>query len=156
MRITIRLLPWKDLTPSRLAAWADLESRALDPNAYLSPHFVLPAQRYLTGHTDPLLLWVEQEGTISHELVGVGIFDVVQGTRQFPLPHLRAFCSPHSKLSGLLVDSTVASGVIEAWMAYCAGKDFPWHGIEFLYWQAERQDGATDTQHGAQVWRHLA
>ncbi|MEK7761132.1 MAG: GNAT family N-acetyltransferase [Nitrospirota bacterium] len=137
MKLSVRLLQWKDLTPGRLAAWADLESRALDPNAYLSPHFVVPAQRYLAGHANPLIMWIEQDGTAGHEVLGVGIFDAVRGTRQFPLPHLRAFCSPHSKLSGLLVDSTVASEVIEAWIAYCAGKAFHWHGIEFVYWQAD-------------------
>jgi CelD/BcsL family acetyltransferase involved in cellulose biosynthesis len=137
MGITVRLLQWKDLTPGRLAAWADLESRALEPNAYLSPYFVVPAQRYLESCADPLVMWIEQEGTVGHELVGVGVFDVVRGTRQFPLPHLRAFCSRHSKLSGLLVDSTVASQVIEAWIAYCAGKAFHWHGIDFLYWKAD-------------------
>lgn len=137
MKLTVRLLQWKDLTPGRLAAWADLESRALDPNAYLSPFFVVPAQRHLSSHADPLIIWIEQEGAASPELQGVGIFDAVRGTRQFPLPHLRAFCSPHSKLSGLLVDSTVASEVIEAWIAYCAGKAFHWHGIEFVYWQTD-------------------
>ena len=137
MKLTVRLLQWKDLTPGRLAAWADLESRALDPNAYLSPHFVMPAQRYLASHADPLVIWIEQEGAAGHEVLGVGIFDAVRGTRQFPLPHLRAFCSPHSKLSGLPEDSTVASEVIEAWIAYCAGKAFHWHGIDFLYWQAD-------------------
>ncbi len=137
MKLSVRLLQWKDLTPGRLAAWADLESRTLDPNAYLSPYFVVPAQRYLDGHADPLVMWIEQEGTAGHEVLGVGIFDAVRGTRQFPLPHLRAFCSPHSKLSGLLVDSTVASEVIEAWVAYCASKAFHWHGIEFVYWQAD-------------------
>jgi CelD/BcsL family acetyltransferase involved in cellulose biosynthesis len=137
MKLSVRLLHWKDLTPGRLAAWADLESRALDPNAYLSPYFVVPAQRYLSSHADPIIMWIEQERTVGHELVGVGIFDFVRGTRHFPLPHLRAFCSPHSKLSGLLVDSTVASEVIEAWIAYCAGKASHWHGIDFLYWQAD-------------------
>jgi CelD/BcsL family acetyltransferase involved in cellulose biosynthesis len=137
MKLTVRLLQWKELTPGRLAAWADLESRALDPNAYLSPYFVVPAQRYLNGHADPLVIWIEQEGTFGHEVLGIGIFDVAGGTRQFPLTHLRAFCSPHTKLSGLLVDSTVASEVIDAWIAYCAGKAFHWHGIDFLYWQAD-------------------
>ena len=137
MKITVRLLQWKDLTPGRLAAWADLESRALDPNAYLSPHFVMPAQRYLDGHADPLVIWIEQEGTAGHEVLGVGIFDAVRGTRRFPLPHLRAFISRHSYLSGLLVDSTVASEVIEAWITYCTSKAFRWHGIDFKYWQAD-------------------
>jgi len=98
-------------------------------------------------------MWIEQEGTAGHELLGVGIFDVVRGTRRFPLPHLRAFRSRHSYLSGLLVDSTVASEVIEAWIAYCTGKAFHWHGIDFGYWQA---DGKSEQlvrsiapQHGA-------
>ena len=137
MKLSVRLLQWKDLTPGMLAAWADLESRALDPNAYLSPHFVVPAQRYLDGHADPLVIWIEQKGTAGHEVLGVGIFDAVRGTRRFPLPHLRAFISCHSYLSGLLVDSTVASEVLEAWIAYCAGKAFHWHGIDFMYWQTD-------------------
>ena len=45
MKLSVRLLQWKDLTPGRLAAWADLESRALDPNAYLSPYFVVKDMR---------------------------------------------------------------------------------------------------------------
>jgi len=137
MKLTVRLLQWGDLTPSRLSAWADLESRALDPNAYLSPYFVGPAQRYLSGHSDPIVMWIEQEGTASHELVGVGLFEVAQPMRRFPLPHLRAFLTRHSYLSGLLLDSTVASEVIEAWITYCRGKAFHWHGIDFGLWSAD-------------------
>ncbi len=153
MKLSVRLLQWKELTPGRLAAWADLESRALDPNAYLSPFFVVPAQRYLDGHADPLIMWIEQEGTPGHELLGIGIFDAAGGTRRFPLPHLRAFSSRHSFLSGLLVDSTVASEVIEAWIAFCAGKAFRWHGIDFVYWQADSKSEqlvhSIASQHGA-------
>ncbi|NOT22640.1 MAG: GNAT family N-acetyltransferase [Nitrospiraceae bacterium] len=156
MKLTVRLLQWRDLTPSRLSAWADLESRAIDPNAYLSPHFVLPAQRYLSGHTEPIIMWIEEEGTAGHELMGVGIFEMAQATRRFPFAHLRAFRSRHSYLSGLLLDSTAAREAIEAWIAYCRGKAFQWHGIDFGCWPA---DGKSEQlvrsiapQHGA-TWQ---
>jgi CelD/BcsL family acetyltransferase involved in cellulose biosynthesis len=153
MKLTVRLLQLRDLTPSKLSAWADLESRALDPNAYLSPYFVVPAQRHLGDHPDPIVMWIEREGTASHELVGLGIFEVAQTTRRFPLPHLRAFLSRHSYLSGLLLDSTVAGEVIEASIAYCTGRSFPWHGVDFMFWPADGKSDqlmcSTAPQHGA-------
>jgi len=141
MKLTVRLLQWSDLTPSRLSAWAELESCALEPNAYLSPYFVAPAQRYLADHPDTIVMWIEREGIAGRELVGVGVFDPVQSTHHFPLPHLRAFCSRHSYLSGLLVDATAAEEVIDAWLAHCSGKTFQWHGVDFVPWPA---DGKSD------------
>jgi len=141
MKLTVRQLEWGDLTPNMLLAWAELEARVLEPNAYLSPYFVAPAQRYLPGHADTILIWIERGESAGRELVGVGIFDPVQSTQRFPLAHLRAFCSRHSYLSGLLVDATAAEEVIEAWLAHCSGKTFPWHGVDFKYWPA---DGKSD------------
>ena len=36
-----------EITDRLVSAWVDLESRAIEANAYLSPYFVLPAIKYL-------------------------------------------------------------------------------------------------------------
>jgi GNAT acetyltransferase-like protein len=131
------MLHWNELSPGRLREWADLESRALEANAYLSPHFIVPAQRHLVKHDPPIILWVERKGVSSHELVGIGIFHVIRTSYLCPLPHLRVFLSRHSYLSGLLVDSTVSTAVMDALFEYSSGKDFPWHGIQIDQWPAE-------------------
>ena len=56
-------LPFEDLTDEFVARWAQLESRSVEGNAFLSPHFVIPAVEHLEGayNQKPLILAVESE-----------------------------------------------------------------------------------------------
>ena len=53
-----RLIPLRELRPQDVAAWGDLALRAVEPNPFFEPEFVLPAARHLGG-SDVGLLVVE-------------------------------------------------------------------------------------------------
>jgi SAM-dependent methyltransferase len=119
-----------DLDPASIAAWADLESRALEPNAYLSPHFVLPALRHLDPGAKALITLIEQAAGASTTLIGAAVLVPVMGTRTLPLPHLLAYQSRHSFLSGLLLDRDRAALAVGALLDWLRTQRWRWHGLE--------------------------
>lgn len=130
----IRLCPWKELTPAQIDAWAALEAHALDPNAYLSPHFVLPALQHLGLGAQSLVLLIERQTQDALTLIGLGVFEPMRGSWRFPLPYLRAYRSKHSFLDGLLLDRAHADEAMRAFVDWCAGSGCTWHGVEFSQW----------------------
>lgn len=100
----VRSLAPGDLTDRDTAAWAALEARAVEPNAYASPHFVLPALRHLDPGLRAQVTFVERIAGASRDLVGAGVFQRVGATRSFPLPHLESYCSRHSYFAAPLFD----------------------------------------------------
>ena len=130
MAFRVRFSAVPDLDARTIAAWAELEQRALEPNAYLSPSFVLPSIRGLKPQAQPIACVVETEAPGAPELVGLGVFQTVRGSRPFPLPHLRAYRSRHSYLSGLLLDRTVAVAAAEALFRWLRSKHSRWHGVD--------------------------
>lgn len=111
-------------------AWALLEGRAIEPNAFMSPHFVLPALEWLERGKPPVLLWVERAAGGLKELVAVGVFRQSLGTRAFPWPHLTAFQCEHSYLGGLLVDAGAVRPALEAIQAFLSRSGCVWKGLE--------------------------
>lgn len=102
--VRARILGLCDLTPSHLAQWRELESRALEPNAYLSPRFLVPSLELLSPRRRTWLatVWAGHgDGT----LIGLGAFESCGPRRRLPLPHVSAYRSVHSFLSGVLVDA---------------------------------------------------
>ncbi len=139
-RFSVRLVPFKDLDPKTLASWECLEERALENNAYLSPRFVTPALRRLGSPKDlgrTVFVFVEKTAAESPELVGAGVFVRSQGTKKFPLPHLRAYGCLHSYLSGLLLDKEVAEAAARSFFKFFCGKEATWHGVAFVNCAAE-------------------
>ncbi len=65
--------------------------------------------------------------------MGAGVFVRSSGKRNFPLPHLRAFLSLHSYLSGILVDRDEAERAIQAFFQFFCNKKATWHGVRFDY-----------------------
>lgn len=157
----VRLARFLELDEGTISAWAHLEERALECNAYLSPSFMIPSMRHLATPIEvreSMFVFVEKTGGGGGDLVGAGVFVRSSGSHRFPLPHLRAYTSPHSYLSGMLVDRDEAEGVIRTFFRFFCGKDAPWHGVEFENFpsegrQAERiaevaeEFGATWTGH---------
>jgi len=139
-RLRIRSLRFGDLDQTIVAAWASLEERALESNAYLSPRFIIPVLRRLGSPKElekTIFVFIERPGGKPTDLVGAGVFVRSSGTRRFPLPHLRAYLSIYSYLSGLLVDRDEAENVIRLFFRFFCGKDATWHGVEFGYRYAE-------------------
>jgi hypothetical protein len=94
--LRVRLLRADELGAADIDAWLDLEARALEPNGYLSPHFVLPALRHLDGDKTVLAVLVEAPATgpsARMRLLGLGLFVRSGPTRALPLPHLVGYMS---------------------------------------------------------------
>jgi len=119
-----RVVAAVDIDHGDVVAWSALESRAAEPNAYLSPHFVIPAARYLTPEDAPLVFFVERIGAGSRELVGVGVFSEAAASRRTLVRRLVGYCSRHSFLSGLLLDRECAAQAMGALLEFI-GKSMP-------------------------------
>ncbi|BAU47923.1 cellulose biosynthesis protein CelD [Sulfurifustis variabilis] len=129
--IDVRVVRLEEIDDRTMREWLELEQRALEPNAYLSPRLVVPAVRHLGFGGSVLLLCLERAERTGPRLVGVGAFQSLARSRHFPLPHLRAFRSPHSYLSGLLVGAEEAGSALRAFFRFLRGPDCPWHGVAF-------------------------
>jgi CelD/BcsL family acetyltransferase involved in cellulose biosynthesis len=113
----VRIVSPGEVDSATARSWEALEERALEPNAFLSPHFVIPAVRHLgcrESGADPRCVFVEKAGAGAGEMVGAGVFVPHRPIRWFPMRHLQAFHSPHSYLSGLLLDRSDAEGAARA------------------------------------------
>jgi hypothetical protein len=153
---TVRVLSRADIDATLIDQWERLEQRSLEANAFLSPHFVIPALEHLTP--DLAVDIVAVFGPQQHEesLLGIGIFSRQPPTRQMPLPRLVAYRSPHSYRTGLLIDCACADRVADAFFEYFRRPRNRWRAVEFvdLY-----QDGPLDrllqqaaVRHGAR-WK---
>lgn len=143
----VRLLPITQVDAPFVAEWLDLEARAVEGNMFLSPHFVLPAVRYLTRARVLLLAIFRRDGSHEH-LIGLGAFVARPPTTRFPLPHLDAFRSPHTFLTGMLLDRDNHLLALEALGAYLSSHTVQWCGIEFRNKLADAALSHIHREHG--------
>lgn len=127
----VNILRYNELDEDIIGQWSDLELRSADGNAYLSPHFVIPAIKYLTPAAAPVFLIVTKRTGSKTILTGLGIFEYSRGTIGFPLPHLKAYRSRHSFLGGLLVDEQHIQPTLNALFTYLQSARNVF-GIEFV------------------------
>jgi CelD/BcsL family acetyltransferase involved in cellulose biosynthesis len=145
--VAVRLVPVAQVRDAFIANWLDLEARAEEGNLFLSPHFILPALRLLTRQRVLLLKIFRRDGP-QEQLIGLGTFVARPPTAQFPLPHLEAYCSPHTFLTGMLLDRDHHWLALEALSAYLSSAMVQWCGIEFRDCLA---DGIHGNFHGEQT-----
>lgn len=124
-----RVLKSSEIDAGLISAWEELEARAIVPNAFMSPHFVIPALRHLESAEDTFGVFVEKASAGLPELVGVALFQIRKPTRRFPLKHLSAFASVHSYLSNFLLDREHASDALTQIYKYLTDKRHTWHGL---------------------------
>jgi CelD/BcsL family acetyltransferase involved in cellulose biosynthesis len=135
-----RSLRLAELDDETLRLWASLEDRVLEPNAFLSPRFVIPALRHLESPRAAArarLVFVERRGAGRAEMVAAGVFVPVLSGRRFPLPHLKAYRSPHSYLTGILLDREFAEPAATTLFALLRRQPWTGHGVEFEDWPAD-------------------
>ena len=94
--------------------WLDLESRALEPNAYLSARFVLPALTCLPSAAPVWAVSVHDGPAATRTLRGLGLFQARAPRPLFPFPHAQVYASPHSLLGGVLLDAETARPALHA------------------------------------------
>ncbi len=126
---TVQVLKSTEISPGLISAWDELEARAIVPNAFLSPHFVMPALRYLETSDDFFGVFVEKSSGGLPNLVGVALFQLRKPTRRFPLKHLTTFTSVHSYLSGFLLDREHAHSALQEIYRYLTDQRHAWHGL---------------------------
>jgi CelD/BcsL family acetyltransferase involved in cellulose biosynthesis len=153
--ITVRVLSAAQIDASTHSAWVALEARALEPNAYLSPHFVLPALKHLDAHIPARIVLVERRAAGMRSLIAAGVFEHVLGTRQFPMPYWRAYRSKHSFMGGVLLDHEHAAVALSHLLQAVQGNQWRLHGIDFgLVWADGAQAALLQTTlraHGMRV-----
>lgn len=120
------IVPMLYATKGFAADWHDLESRAVESNAFLSPAFVQPAIDRLIQADELLAVAVRHA---DDRLVGLALFEKPAANRQMPYPHLRLFRSVHSFRSGLLIDKEQPGEILQALFEFLREQDY-W-GIEF-------------------------
>lgn len=152
----VRELSPEELDERFVEEWLALEARAVEANAYLSPHFVLPALRHLGAPGRVLVLAVHAPGA-GPRLAALGVFRLNPGGRRFPLTHLAAFSSDHSFLTGLLVDAAAVEPALQALFRFLCRPGAGWHGVAFGDWRAEGPLGLAmrRTAQGAGARWHL-
>jgi hypothetical protein len=131
--IEVRLLRYNELDPAIVDCWETLEDRALEPNAYFSPSFVIPALRSLCSEADgknTVFIFAGRFNPGAYELVGAGFFVRSSGGIRFPLPHLRAFSSIHSFMSGFLLDRNEGEAAVRAIFNFFRSNNSRWHGLD--------------------------
>ena len=128
----VRAMRFAELDAGLLEAWRALEERALEPNAFLSPLFVVPAIRHLTPLAEAervRVLFVERDGAGPRGLVAACVLERSRASREFPLPHLRMYRSRHSYLSGFLVDRDEAEPAVRALFSFLGRQNWTGHGL---------------------------
>jgi hypothetical protein len=122
-----------------LQAWSALEARAFTPNAFLSPHFVMPALKHLLPGQRALAFFVEEsnDSLPRPTLAAVALFLEGKPTLKFPLPHLVAFETIHSYLTGFLVDAERREAALAALFAHLTKAGSPWRALVFNTRSAE-------------------
>lgn len=93
--------------------WRALESRALEPNAYLSARFALPALRHLRTAEPVWAVSVHDSAGVGSALRGLGLFQPRGPRPLFPLPHAQLYTSPHTYLGGVLLDAQAARPALQ-------------------------------------------
>lgn len=129
--VVVRLCPLTEIDDRDQAEWDALESRLAEGNIYLSSHFVLPASHYLDPKKRLLIMTVRLVTASGDRLIGLGIFIARPPSVRFPLPHLEAYRSKHTFLTGMLLDEDQYSVALGAIASYLSSSRLPWCGIRF-------------------------
>ena len=128
-RTRIRDLKISELTAHDVAAWRELESNALEPNAYLSHHFLLPALRFLDPDRLTTLHFLERENSLGWELCAIVPLGQSPGDRHIPLSHYSVYHSIHTFMGGILVHRDDAEKHLDTIFQYWRKTNH--HGVTF-------------------------
>lgn len=116
------------LSSANLAEWQRLAARALDPNPFQQPEFVLALADRLMGADEIRVLVVRRadgDGWLS-----AGAFQECLPSLSRPLAHLRSLASPYTFFDQPLVDRDDAPAAIGAAIRFVTHQR-RWHGLRF-------------------------
>ena len=109
--------------------WESLVDRIRPGKAYLSPQFVRPALGFLEPHQDPFIVSIDDGTDAGPSLVA--LLQPVAMSPRVLFPHLRAFKSVHSFMTGLIVDSNNPTDTVA--QLFNSTRERGYGGIEMLY-----------------------
>jgi hypothetical protein len=149
--VTVRSIAPDSIDDDLITAWQRLGERALEPNAYLTPMFILPALAHMCSPMPVSLLLIEGAGG---ELIGIGVFDTRPLLPICRLQALVGFRSKHSFLTGLLVDAEQAAAAVDAFFDFVSRPGTPWHGVRFDWLTADNPFGVLmiDSARRHNIW----
>jgi len=116
------------------AAWEELARRALEPNIFQEPWFVLPALAAFGSARPPRFVFLYLE---DGALAGVFPLERVERYRQLPLRHYRLWTHDHCFLGTPLVRADLARQCLEAFLEWVRRDD----GGLFMSWHLVSSDG---------------
>lgn len=137
MSVAVRWLSLQEIDAATLSAWTELGRRTPRANPFAMPQFVLPAARWLTPRTPPLVALVEREEAGVRKLIGAGCFTRERPNLFVPVPHLSSYRTLHTFRSGLLYAPDESAAVAQALLADLQGSRKPSHAISFHNLRAE-------------------
>ncbi len=111
-----------DVTPEEEARWRDLAARAVEPNPFLDPAFLLTAQRWFPTTAGIRLVMVEDEDDRMLALLPLSVAPRFQG---LPLPYATTagpFLSRRAPLCAPLVDRARTADALTALLRHLAGR----------------------------------
>ena len=132
MDLTIKLLEYNELTDQHVKRWSELEGRSIEQNAYLSPYFILPALKHFPPRGKPIIVFIERGKDTESELLGVGVFECSPRTIRLPVRHLKAYRSPHTYLTGLMIDKEHFRETTNAFFSFFHDSRADWCGVELV------------------------
>lgn len=107
----VSILSQRQVTPGLVHAWQDLAMRALEPNPFHEPDFVIPALHHLANGKNIALL-VVRRGNQLDALLPVQRFKATRHSP--PVPTLSAWSHPYQFLGTPLVDADRAREALSA------------------------------------------
>lgn len=137
MGIRLRWCRMDGIDSAMQAAWSELGRRALQPNPFATPEFVLPAARWLTPDEAPLVALVERHGHGAVELIGAACFTPRRPDLFVPIPHLRSYQTVHTFRSGILCAPGESHAVARALLRFLGTDGRQWHAITFQNLRAD-------------------
>ncbi len=128
--LVVRQRSFAEIDDEFVSQWQQLETSSVDGNAFLSPHFVLPAVKHLTtAGTEPFLITVESLD--ESRLLSLGIFEECRASSLMPCPHLRSWQCEYAFLDGMLIDRNTATAAATHFFEWIANRAQRWNGVSF-------------------------
>lgn len=119
--VTSRLVRLSDVTPAEAGRWADLVDRALEPNPFLSPAYLLSASRWLSRTSGILLVVVERDDRMI-ALLPLSREDRFHGTPLRYATTAGAFLKDDAPLCAPLVDTEQATAALDGLLGFLADR----------------------------------
>ncbi len=116
-----------------ISRWRVLAHDAISANAYLTPEFVIPADKLLTTDSDLVIIIVEEQILNETKLIALGVFQVIQPTLKLPFTYLTTYRSTHSFLGGILAHKKFPFAIKDM-LKYIKSLN-KWAGVQFSEFQ---------------------